>query len=445
MASNNFYRVVNIGAMVGREVLITAATGGVGGVVSGAGRVAGGLIVRYGGRAGVGVIQGALRMGALATPIAQRVGCFASTAQRIVAPVMLYNQIDTMTDGIDRATQALRRGDGMGAAQELALVGGQLPGALASFRMTRQLAGSALGLRQQSLTDFLTNCFAAGTPILWEGGSKAVEEFKPGDRVWARNETDAEAPAELREIEECYVNMAEIWHLHVGGQVIRTTGPHPFWVVGRGWVPTNELRAGDLLVGRDGRFVPIEDILATGVVETVYNFRVAEHHTYFVGSEAWQLDVWAHNSSDCVRNRIGALGEVTTQMRLGERFRGQNYQWLGMIQNNSGNGIDGVFILDGVIGFLEVKSSDGATARPLRGPQRIPRDRPGRPGFISSRVRAAIAGRGSWAQTPAADLALAQDPRVRAAIRSGNYLTYVVEVTNLMNGSSASTIGIRPW
>jgi hypothetical protein len=31
-------------------------------------------------------------------------------------------------------------------------------------------------------------------------------------------------------------------------------------------------------------------------VTTVYNLRVAEYHTYFVGSRGWAFSLWAHNA-----------------------------------------------------------------------------------------------------------------------------------------------------
>jgi hypothetical protein len=39
----------------------------------------------------------------------------------------------------------------------------------------------------------------------------------------------------------------------------------------------------------------VEKIVETGSPETVYNLRVADHHTYFVGSKAWGFAVWTHN------------------------------------------------------------------------------------------------------------------------------------------------------
>jgi len=36
-------------------------------------------------------------------------------------------------------------------------------------------------------------------------------------------------------------------------------------------------------------------LVDTGSWETVYNFRIADYHTYFVGCDEWGFSVWAHN------------------------------------------------------------------------------------------------------------------------------------------------------
>ena len=38
----------------------------------------------------------------------------------------------------------------------------------------------------------------------------------------------------------------------------------------------------------------------TGSWETVYNFRIADFHTYFVGCDEWGFSVWAHNATCAV-------------------------------------------------------------------------------------------------------------------------------------------------
>jgi hypothetical protein len=87
-----------------------------------------------------------------------------------------------------------------------------------------------------------------------------------------------------------------IWEVAVGEQVLRTTAEHPFWVKGRGWTAASQLRVGDALRSHDGQWLAVEDVRDTGRAEAVYNGRVAEYHTYFVGDEQWGFSLWAHNS-----------------------------------------------------------------------------------------------------------------------------------------------------
>ena len=42
--------------------------------------------------------------------------------------------------------------------------------------------------------------------------------------------------------------------------------------------------------------VELQEVYDTECYEPVYNLRVAEYHTYFVGAEEWESGVWAHNS-----------------------------------------------------------------------------------------------------------------------------------------------------
>src|SRR5262249_35098235 len=108
-----------------------------------------------------------------------------------------------------------------------------------------------------------------------------------------------------------------ILHLHVGGQVIKTTAEHPFWVDARGWVDARDLRQGDLLCGHDGRFLPVEDVYDTGEDEAVYNMRIADYHTYFVGCLEWGFSVWAHNTCDHVVEYLKSIG-ITNQATIDE-------------------------------------------------------------------------------------------------------------------------------
>ena len=93
-----------------------------------------------------------------------------------------------------------------------------------------------------------------------------------------------------------FVRSAIILKVVVQGRVIRTTDEHPFWVDGKGWTPARELKAGDQLLTVNKSKLAVENVFETGDTETVYNFRVADWHTYFVGSQDWDFEVWVHNA-----------------------------------------------------------------------------------------------------------------------------------------------------
>ena len=65
---------------------------------------------------------------------------------------------------------------------------------------------------------------------------------------------------------------------------------------GKGWTAAGELKPGDNLLAADKTRLPVENVSETGDTETVYNFRVADWHTYFVGEKGWDFEVWVHNA-----------------------------------------------------------------------------------------------------------------------------------------------------
>jgi hypothetical protein len=117
-----------------------------------------------------------------------------------------------------------------------------------------------------------------------------------GDLLWSRDEFDPDGPLVLKRVLRRFVRTASIWHLGVSGQVLRTTGEHPFWVENRGaWVAVNELHVGDVLRTRCGLLLTVESVEDTGKWERVYNWEIEEYHTYFVSSSDDALSIWAHN------------------------------------------------------------------------------------------------------------------------------------------------------
>lgn len=150
-------------------------------------------------------------------------------------------------------------------------------------------------------------CFTAGTPIETESGPKAIETIQPGDLVWCRDDDDPSAPLQLKPVEQVFERWARVLEVHLpGGVSIGTTAEHPFWVVGKGWVWAGNLVPGDHLLGEDGQEVAVESITPTDLFEKVYNLRVADNHTYFVGSDGWGFSVWLHNAS-CIQTPNGYI------------------------------------------------------------------------------------------------------------------------------------------
>jgi hypothetical protein len=186
--------------------------------------------------------------------------------------------------------------------------------------------------------NFAVACFTAGTPLVvdFEGGSRPIEEIEVGDYVLARSEFDPDGPLELKRVEEKFIRTALVMELVVQDQLIKTTAEHPFYVPARqAFVPAGELKAGDQLVSHDGRLIQIASVCSTEAVSTVYNLRVADHHTYFVGGSIWGWDVWVHNAKCLLR---GGLGSDEIRGRSGTVVGGENLPVVNgpWLQNGAG-------------------------------------------------------------------------------------------------------------
>jgi hypothetical protein len=204
-------------------------------------------------------------------------------------------------------------GMGVGAGLGYAATG-TWEGALGGAQHGQAVAGFAVQVTPGVREWLLKACFAAGTPLLTAEGSKPIEEIRVGDRVLSRPEGDVAAPVQAMVVEEVFVRTGRIWVLKVGGRVIRTTGEHPFREQSGAWVPVSGLRPGDLLRTRDGRWLPVEEVYDTGEYGTVYNLRVAEYHTYFVGCQEWGFSVWAHNAYIGTAEELAARNRIRTHM-----------------------------------------------------------------------------------------------------------------------------------
>ena len=147
----------------------------------------------------------------------------------------------------------------------------------------------------------------AGTPILMADGSlKPIEQVKAGDRVFSRDEATGEVAA--KSVAQTFVRRASstLALTFSTGEVIETTAEHPFYRADDGFTPAGLLAIGNSIVTRAGPSLAITDVQKGNTPATVYNFEVADFHTYFVGSSA----LWVHNSVyDITDQEALALGQ----------------------------------------------------------------------------------------------------------------------------------------
>ena len=102
-------------------------------------------------------------------------------------------------------------------------------------------------------------------------------------------------------------------HLHFpDGELIRTTPEHPFWVEHKGWTAAGALKEGDRIATLSGEWVAVAEVFDTQEWEPVYNIRVADFHTYFVGDDGWGLAAWAHNHYSRLVEVLRNAPEVAT-------------------------------------------------------------------------------------------------------------------------------------
>ena len=182
-----------------------------------------------------------------------------------------------------------------------AISGGQMAGN--TLKLGRMMSEDGVGARLKAeMSSFANNpkcyiqggnkCFVAGTKIKTIDGYKNIEDIEEGDLVYAQNEETGETG--YKEVVTLFRNEAtELTHVQIGDNAIITTPTHPFWVEGYGFKAAGELKAGDLVQTAEGELLTVTGIEKEYLAEpiTVYNFEVADWHTYYVSED----EVLVHN------------------------------------------------------------------------------------------------------------------------------------------------------
>ncbi len=148
------------------------------------------------------------------------------------------------------------------------------------FRSSISKSAQSLRAAPRALTK-VAQCFTENTEVVVEEGRKPISEVAEGDLVWSWNEETGRT--ELNRVTQLFRNqVSRLVRVALEDQIIETTTEHPFYVQGEGWLEASALKPGDLLVGFEGRKVAVKAVLIQEGAFLVYNFEVADAHTYFV-------------------------------------------------------------------------------------------------------------------------------------------------------------------
>ncbi|HEY2493698.1 MAG TPA: S8 family serine peptidase [Paenibacillus sp.] len=134
-------------------------------------------------------------------------------------------------------------------------------------------------------------CVPEGTEIITKDGPKPIEQIQIGDIVLAKD-TDTGKQAYKPVVNLFSRENTEIYNLEIQGELVQSTGNHPFWVKGKGWITADELTPGDLLERQTGATVELQSVELSNKESRVYNFEVEGFHTFYVSA----LGLLTHNS-----------------------------------------------------------------------------------------------------------------------------------------------------
>ncbi len=141
------------------------------------------------------------------------------------------------------------------------------------------------------IVQFHHSCFGAGTPVRTLDGLRPIESLRAGDLVLTQDPRTGEL--KYRAVVIVYHNPPNgTFRVGLdGGESIVATGIHRLWKAGNGWAMVRELKPGDLLRTLGGT-ATVRSVEAEKT-EPVYNLKVAEGESFFVGSSG----VLAHDNS----------------------------------------------------------------------------------------------------------------------------------------------------
>ncbi|MBD3311555.1 MAG: hypothetical protein GF349_03600 [Candidatus Magasanikbacteria bacterium] len=147
-------------------------------------------------------------------------------------------------------------------------------------------------LFDQSGAEGGAGCFLSGTKITMADGSlKNIEDIVPGDEILTY---DSPATRKLTK-----AKVVETFQHVVPGYIIindsiEVTPEHRFYI-NDGWQMIGEAKVGDFMLDADGNYILIENIEKVKKTVEVFNFHVADYHTYIANG------IYVHNEKGGAR------------------------------------------------------------------------------------------------------------------------------------------------
>jgi hypothetical protein len=195
-------------------------------------------------------------------------------------------------------------------------------GTLFSYESARAPSFSAAGLGTDiypspGLPETMEGvCFEAGTLVATARGGVPIETVRVGDLAFAADPETGQTG---------YFTVTAVFSRHVSsllevvidGELIRVTEEHPFWVIGEGWVSAEDLEPGDCVQTLEGTCRAVVGVQTVPADTWVYNFTVAEAHTYFVAGGGYLV----HNQC----NMTGAVMSEAEALDAAISWLGENY------------------------------------------------------------------------------------------------------------------------
>lgn len=139
---------------------------------------------------------------------------------------------------------------------------------------------------QRKITVERPICFVEGTKVSTPNGLINIEDLKIGDIVYTYNEQNGKV--EEKPIQKTFINSSnEIAIITFeNGEKIENTKPHPYYVIGKGWTETKDLKLGDKILTQSGKAEKIVNIKTSMQAKEilVYNLKIQDNHNYFVGT-----------------------------------------------------------------------------------------------------------------------------------------------------------------